>query len=181
MRTDPFIRIHTQQKERATASHYVMPPRRKLRVTSPIEAPIPDETRTSSHSSAIPVPNDSISNEDSPLSDVEVTPTVPDIYPPLTFDAPPQDGLTDADIESAAIELGVDIEVTSARRVYESLDVRGRIISYLDNDGLTRMMRVEKDIFHSIASLLYRTLHLSVLPTMDPGSVSHIVTSLLSR
>lgn len=55
--------------------------------------------------------------------------------------------------------------------VYETLELRQSIFSYLDYGTLAGMLRLEQAVTCSIAGILYRTVHISQLPKMSRANV----------
>lgn len=67
-----------------------------------------------------------------------------------------------------------------ARRVWDVLEVREKIIGMVDRRTQGRMMRLHKGATASVASKLYREVHVNVLRNMSRAIVSTLRLEILS-
>lgn len=61
---------------------------------------------------------------------------------------------------------------TAGRKVLDTVELRHTIFQHLDRDTLTNVIRVEKGLAASVAEILYRQVHVSVITQMKRSSVS---------
>lgn len=59
----------------------------------------------------------------------------------------------------------------AARRVHHTLEIRQTIFQYLDRKSLLEMFVLEKAIVASIASIIYREVHLSDMRKLNRSNV----------
>jgi hypothetical protein len=65
----------------------------------------------------------------------------------------------------------------AARKLYDTPELRHRVFSLLPKRTLAVLLRLEKASTASVAGVLYKTVHVSLMSKMSVGSVGHIKQS----